>query len=462
VSDVAGRVLVFAYFFPPVGGVGVERTLKHVTYLPEFGWSPAVVSVANSGYRLVDPASVSRIPAGVPVLRAPSLEPAHLRRTARWVASTVGWAPQSAAAPPAAPGDRAGTSAAAAAAARPSARSRANAAWARAIPLIFFPDDQLLWGPSAATAGMVAVRRHRPDVLYSSSPPISAHLAAGAVHAMTGIPWVADFRDPWIGNAFARPLPGLHRRLQARIERWIVRSASRVVFATAGLRARYASRYPAEADRFVVIPNGYDRAELRSASARPRTPGPGVFTIVYAGSVYGDRELAIFLDGVERLLEARPELRDRLRVEFFGWLSESNRELAARRLPALDPVVRHLGMLSREDALARVATADAGLLLLAEGPDRDLFVGAKAYEYIGLDRQVLAIAPPGELRERLAELGWGVGADPTPEGVARGIERLLDLPAPAHGADPQGRYERRALARRLAELLDEVSTRPDR
>ena len=75
-SEPFRRVLVVAYFFPPVGGVGVERTLEHVTYLPAFGWSPSVVSVANPGYRLVDPASVSRVPPGVAVHRAVSLEPA--------------------------------------------------------------------------------------------------------------------------------------------------------------------------------------------------------------------------------------------------------------------------------------------------------------------------------------------------------------------------------------------------
>ena len=142
--------------------------------------------------------------------------------------------------------------------------------------------------------------------------------------------------------------------------------------------------------------------------------------------------------------------------------AKANRELAARRLPALDPVVRHLGQLPRADALARVASADAGLLLLADGPDRDLFVGAKVYDYVGLNRQVLAVVPPGELRDLLEDLDWGVSADPSPGGVADGIERLLALPIPAHRADPDGRYERRALAGRLADILEEVSMRRDR
>ena len=74
------RLLVISYFFPPVGGIGVERVLKHVSYLPDFGWEPVVVAPANSGYRLVDPDSLSRIPPGTEVHRTRTLEPSHIRR----------------------------------------------------------------------------------------------------------------------------------------------------------------------------------------------------------------------------------------------------------------------------------------------------------------------------------------------------------------------------------------------
>jgi glycosyltransferase involved in cell wall biosynthesis len=331
----------------------------------------------------------------------------------------------------------------------------ANAAWAAAIPLAFFPDEQLLWLPAAVRAGRRTHRSRPVDAIYSSSPPISGHLAAGLLAGRLARPWVADFRDPWIGNAFAKRLPAPQRVLQRRLERWIVERADRVILSTGRIRDAYAQRYPDRADRLVHIPNGYDRSELDGEPSRPEDDDD-VFRLIYAGSVYGERELDLFLDGVEIALRRRPELRERLRVEFVGWFSEANLATAARRLPPLDPVVRHLGHRPRPEAIALERRADAGLVLIAGGEHRDAVATGKLYEYIGLDLPVLAVAPPGEVREILSGLGWGVTADPTPDGVAAGIEAIVDAPRPDRPADPEGRYERRTLTARLVDLLAEI------
>jgi glycosyltransferase involved in cell wall biosynthesis len=459
------RLLLTTYYFPPVAGVGVERTLKHVTYLPEQGWQPVVIGPGNPGYRLVDPASVARIPPGTELHQAFAVEPAHIRQLGRWLGNAArGIWPisndlttddgrmeaESAT-------DQGGSGGS-------HLRDALNDAWAWLIPRTFFPDEQLLWVPAAVA---VALRVHQlspVDAIYSSSPPVSSHLAAAVVASLTGLPWVADFRDPWVGNAFNRALTPVHENLRNSLERLIVRSAARTVFATAALRDAYARRYPALGGRFVTITNGYDADELADlARELPAGGGDGSrpFQLVYAGSVYGDRELEVFLDGVERLLAARPQLRDELRIEFIGWWSTANERLAASRLPRLAPVVRHSAQVSRSAALARVAAADAGLLLLAGGPDRDLFVGAKLFDYLGLDRPVLAVAPPGEIRQILSGLDWGVAVDPTPADVARGLEAIIAAGPPSHPADPERRFERRRLTAQLASLLDEVaSARP--
>lgn len=331
--------------------------------------------------------------------------------------------------------------------------------WRRLVPLVFFPDDHILWLPGAVRAGHEANRRAPVDVVLSSSPPITAHLAAGRIAASARVPWVADFRDPWIGNAFAADLPAPYRAMQRRMERRIVERAARVVLATGRMVEQYAQRYPDLADRLVHLPNGYDLAELEATAAAPAPPRePGTFRLLYAGSLYGERELSLFLDGAELLLARRPELRDVLRIELLGWLSATNEEIARRRLPSLDPVVRHVGFVPRGEAIARQRAADAGMALLSDVGDRSLFATTKLYEYLGLNLQVLAIVPEGEVRAILRELGWGVVADPTPAGVADGLERLLaSTPAAEREADPERRYERRALTARLATILDEVS-----
>jgi glycosyltransferase involved in cell wall biosynthesis len=445
---VTRRVLVVSYYFPPAGGVGVQRTLKFVEHLPLAGWEPSVVAPRRAAYRVLDPDAVGRLDPRLEVTRVLCIEPAGLRALARAGLSTLRGRPG---------GPNAARSAAGPARAGTAMPGWLNAAWAAWVDAVFVPDEQMLWVPAAATAAAAVHRRGPVDVVYSSGPPASTHLAAGLAAASAGVPWVPDFRDPWVGNAFARPRSPARVRLEAWMERWVVERAARIVFATPGLRARYAERYPARASRFAVIPNGYDRGELRGGppnSADARTERP--FRLVYAGSVYGERELGIFLDGLAIAVRRDPTLARRLRVEFIGWMSVPNQRRADAAAGRMPETIRVLGFRPRVEAVAAVRSADAALLLLADGPDRNLFVGGKLFEAIGLDRQVLAMAPEGDTRSILAELDWGVVVDPTPSAVADGLARLVASPLPRRPADPEGRYERRALAARLGEVLDQV------
>ncbi len=456
------RVLMLTYFFPPVAGVGVERSLKHATYLPLAGWMPVVVAPANSAYRLVDSTTLDRLPRGIEVHRSLTLEPGHLRHAMAALRRAVASGAPPAADPhapvaadheltrPTRPGPSDG---------EPGSplRTLLNRAWAAAIPLLYFPDEQLLWTLGAMIAAIVTHRRDPVDAIYSSSPPISGHLAAAALRPILGVPWIADFRDPWIGNAYQRPLAAPYRLLQASLERSIIAAADRSVFASAGVRDEYAERYPAFAHRLVTIPNGYDLREIDALPAADAPTEDGTpFRLVFTGSMQYLPELELLVDGLELLLARRPDLRERLRVDFVGWFSPETQVVADRRFPALEPVVRRFGFVPKQEALAHLRSADAAFIVLAAAPGRAHVPPAKLFEYIGLDRPVLAIAPPGEARRILDELGWGLAADPTPEGVAGGIERLLSA-APSGGtADPERRYERSTLSRRLAALLDEV------
>jgi glycosyltransferase involved in cell wall biosynthesis len=495
-----GRVLFVAYNFPPIGGVGIQRTLKHATYLPRFGWQPVVLTARDPGWGVRDAEAEMALPPELVVERAFSPEPVKLRRLlgralrplrGRRKAAGAGGAAGVGAGGAAGVGAGVGAGGAAGGAAGvdpdeavggPVAADRASgslvrppgpltrralAVWGTAARWTFYPDEQVGWVPFAVRRGLALHREAPFDAVYSSSPPISSHLAAALIARRAGVPWVADFRDPWIGNAFAAPPPPHHRYFQKRIERRIARIADVVVMATDGLAKAFTTRYPEAATRCVAIPNGYDRADLppgATASARPkRSAGRsgGRFRLVYGGSLYGADELRVFLDGLELLLARRPELRRRLAVEFVGQVNVENRLLAAAYATPerLGSVVTYTGFLPHKEALRRMLEADALLQLIAAGPGKSHVQGGKLMEYVGLDRPILAVVPEGDARAMLAELGWGIVADPTPEGVAGGMERLLAEPAPARRADPEGRYDRINLAARLAGVLDGAVTR---
>ena len=442
------RLLVIAYYFPPLGGVGVQRTLKYVRYLPQSGWQPIVVTAAKPAYTVRDATLVDELPADLQVERTASFEPSRLPNA---VASWLSRGRSSSA------GSKDATVGPAGASLSARLLSRGMGAWNRIWGVLLFPDAAVGWVDPASKRGLAVHKAAPVDAVYSSSGPISCHLVAGRIAARTGLPWIADFRDPWIGNSFATPPRGLHAVQQRRMERRIVEGADALVFPTEGVKEAYAERYPWAAAKMRVIPNGYDRTDFPPPGSVAEA-GERRFRLVYTGSLYGEHELEIFLRGLEVLVERRPETKDRLEVEFVGWLSARNRAIAASYLHSdrLGSMLRFSGFVPHAEATRKGVSSDALLQLIADEPRKGDVQGGKLMEYLGYDRQILAVVPEGRAREVLRELNWGIVADPTPEGVASGVGRLLGEPLPAGRADPEGRYDRVNLAARLAGCLDEV------
>ena len=453
-SEMRGRALIVTYFYPPVGGVGVQRTLKFVTYLPRFGWQPVVLAPRDPAYPLRDPTLPDSPGGEVEVHRTLSLEPTRLTRAVSRAMGLGG---------PRAPGSSQATGEAldeAAAKRSPRARLRpllrlGASTWSSFWHALLFPEEAIAWLPSALPVAILLARRRSVDVIYSSSPPAATHLIAGLTAILTRRPWVADFRDPWVGNPFAKPPAAPRRGLEARTERWIVAHAAAVVVAVESLRDEFRERYPEFAERFVFIPNGYDRAELADLPTVP-VADAGTFRIVFAGSLYREDELDIFLSGVERLVSRRPDIRQRLAVEFVGRVNDANAAVAASHAPAIGDIVRYRGFVPRREALAWMASAQALLQLMPAGAGSGVFVGGKLLEYLAFDRPILAVMPDGEGRRLVDSLPGGRTSTLDPDRVADALEALIDDPSPGGSPDPTGRYDRINLTAELAGVLDAV------
>jgi glycosyltransferase involved in cell wall biosynthesis len=454
-GDALRSVLMVLYHFPPNGGVSMSRNVSHIRYLRGYGWNPVVLAPRAAG-EITDPGALALVPASVRVVRALCPEPgqlapmvALLRGVSSRVGRTCGRLPVG----------RSGPGAGAPAAPDPTPDAERMASRSSRISrlrrLVFFPDNQIAWLPFAVAAA-VRLRRVAPyDVVYSSSSPVTAHLIAGVIKRLTGVRWVAEFRDPWVGNPLAEPLPWLQRRIRARLERWIARSADRIVFLSPSTLRSYRRRYP-DAPEMVLITNGHDSSE-----ARPPVAG-GLsrrrYRIVWTGSLYRPAELMMFLEALHSLAVRRPTLADDLEVVFYGDVEASCRTVAEQLTAdgVLDAIVRFPGFVPRQAALVALAESDAALLMLGAGPGMGQFVPGKLFDYLGQSRQILAVLPPGDARDILRELDWGVIADPDPADIERAIERLLVTAPPARLADPDGTYDRARLAARLAETFREA------
>ncbi len=159
-----------------------------------------------------------------------------------------------------------------------------------------------------------------------------------------------------------------------------------------------------------------------------------------------------FLQGAAALVGRRPDVADRLHGRVLWDVSDACRLVASEYAEATGPVVRFEGFVP--DVLhSNRGGRGRGFVMLGAGQGMGQFV-PQVFDYLGHNRQVLAVLPPGEARGILEELDWGVIADPDPVDIERALERLLELPPPTRPADPDGRYDREALAARLAAALD--------
>ncbi len=403
------RVLVLAYFFPPLGGAGVQRTLKFVRYLEPLGWDATVVSTRSRLYPARDASLLQEVPATTRVIRTPALPAAH------WLSLVLY-----------------------------KLRLMRLFAWAT------WPDGGLGWAPFALVAGLRAARRERPNVLYSSSAPQGGHLAALVIRRLTGIPWVADFRDEWAADAHRADQPRALAKLAAKAERAITGRAGRVVVAADYFRL---AGLPQDDPRRVEIVNGADEADLPAATSGPPADR---FVLTYVGTIYGIRDPSPALRALAALA-ARGEIDgERLEVRLVGsmWLEGFEPPPGIR--------VTSTGYVDHRNAVAEMCEATA---LLFYVPRSSLAPSGKLFEYLASSRPVLCLAHEDNLAARLVrEWDAGAVADPHDEAaIERAIltlwQRWEEDRLPNQDEVRRRtleRYSRRANAAKLAEVLEEA------
>ncbi len=426
------RVLVVAYYFPPAGGPGVQRVLKTVKYLRRFGWEPTVLTVADGAFPQHDPSLEVDVPDDVVVVRTRALDPLGLygRITGRRGAGAV---------PVGSVGSGAGV-------------TDRVARWARAN--VFLPDARVGWVPFATRAALRMHAEHQFDAVLTSGPPHSVHLVGRRLARRAGLPWVADFRDPWTGINFYQDLPmsAPARRLDRRLESSVLREADRITTVSPTWAATLASKGDRRDDHVMVVHNGFDPDDFATPAPAP----DDVFTLAHVGSLYGSRNPATLWEALATL--ARAGKLDRFRLKLRGGVDEPVLE-SARGL-GLEDRVEGAGYVGHAAAVGAMRAATALLLVVEDfGLDRGMITG-KLYEYLGAGRPVVGIGPPdGDAAALLAETSAGaMFAHGDVASLAGHLEALLaraDRGAAA-GAAPAvaARYTREVQTGVLAGVLD--------
>lgn len=399
------------YYFPPSGGAGVQRPLKWVKYLPAAGVVPVVLTVREGAYPHLDRGMAADVPAGVEVVRTAAPDPfgAYARLTGRSrgdaVASRTG---------------RVGDS--------PALAERV-ARWVRAN--VFVPDARVGWVPFAIRAARRLHAANPVDAVLTTGPPHSAHLVGRALKRRLGLPWLADFRDPWTEihylDALGRNAWAQNR--DAALEASVLREANAVLTVSDPLRDSLRALAPGACVE--TIRNGFDPDDFAAPAPSARTDR---FDMAYVGTLY-DVPTAL-LDAVAAVRADEP----RLHLRVVGSVPDGFAEAVATRGLAgavtVEPPVPH------EAAIAVMRTARLLVLTIEAWSYARAVVPGKTYEYLASGRPVLGLGPPdGEAAAILRETGAGVLLAPDDTaGVESTLRRHVAAWAsgvPAQGAAPR-------------------------
>jgi len=327
-----------------------------------------------------------------------------------------------------------------------------------------FPDKQCFWfGPAVRSLSEIP-RDHYPDIVFATGNPWTSFLVGKRLAERFGVPFIADFRDPWTGH----PPYGLFRspiltQKARQLERAVCTAASRVVVNTEELRHKFCIDYPELEQKCIAITNGYDSDALVSTSTsaghdeNQMSPEDKSYIVVsHFGTVYGSRNPLPLFQAITELLEANLIQPHQLRVRFVGlW------EVADDRCEALVHALEKRGVARREPPLPREKyleqMAQSNLLLVLQA-DFPLQIPAKLYEYVASGRPILVIGKEGATANLVNRhrLGRCCPNDVSP------IKELLGSLIQGHTrikSSPQTeitQFHYRVLTGKLASVLDQV------
>ena len=406
---------MICYYYPPLITSGVSRSLHFSKLLPQFNWTPLVLTVKNSKDPWVEKGS------------SPELNHEVARTVEFNLAGICDFF---------------------------------HGVWSRFLKLlgieattnyfrefICLPDSQIAW--LTTIPGLFLNSRYQ--LIYVTCSPFSSAVSGVFIKLLTNKPLVVDFRDPWTLNPHSQP-SAIRKFINEHLERFVIKQADALILNTEGAKRDYCKKYPAHTQKIHCIPNGYD--ELTPVSVEDYQHSLASFTIAHVGTFYGNRSPRLLLEAVSSLPTPCPK---------FLQVGQNHPDLDSFR-NSLE--IKVTGMVSREEAINQMSTAS--LLYLKQGFEIGVSnytaVAAKTYEYLATGLPILLDAPPGDNAEIIKQ--YGINSHVVTTGNVNDLrEALLSALNNQRNITPKvhpeftEKYSRTSLAKSLCNLFDSLMTR---
>lgn len=427
------KVLVITYYWPPSGGSGVQRWLKFVKYLPEFGWQPIVFAPENADYPVTDDSLLHEVPKGLKVIKHKIWEPYLLYRKLTGNKQKVN-----------------NPSFLREHSSKDSIKEKI-AVWIRGN--LFIPDARCFWVDPSVHFLEQFLKREKVDAIVTTAPPHSVHLIGLGLSKKLNIPWIADFRDPWTNIDFVEDLQLTKwaRKKHSRLERKVLEKANTIISVGYTLSDELRSL---GARNVETITNGFDEADFEQRFHETDE----YFSITHMGSLTANRNCPAFWRALSELCIDNKDFAKSLRIRLVGKID--NRILQNIEHSGLLPYLENVDYIEHQHVPDYLTRSQLLFLPINKGPNSKGILTGKLFEYLASGRPILAIGPTdGDVSVVLKECMGGTIIDfDDVEGMKRELSRYFNLFEKKRLESNQNsnirKFSRRCLTERLAEVLN--------
>ena len=434
------RVLIISYYWPPTGGSGVQRWVKFAKYLPSEGWQPVIYTPENPEQLAVDESLAAEVPEDAEIVKTRIIEPYELyKRVLR----------------------RSGHSKEAVEVNPVNAQNKSllqkAAMWIRGN--LFRPDPRCLWiGPSVRFLKKY-LAEHPVDLIVSTGPPQSMHMIGLRLSRETGLPWIADFRDPWTKIFYFKHLSmtSATEKWHRKMEKKVLDEASAVVAVSPLVQQEFQKMTDTPVE---LITNGFDECDFSSEQCTEAYGGASEeFIITHTGLFAADGNPTALWDVLAEKCRTDEIFKKLLRIKLIG--KTDDQILKALTDRGLEDSMINMGYQPHSGAVEQQRQASLLILPLRKEPEYKAVLPGKLFEYLASQRPILGIGQPdGAMAMIVNETRTGTVIDwEDRKGLTQYIEqcweRHLEGRLSTEGAD-LSRFTRRSLTRRMAGLFDRV------
>lgn len=382
------NVLFIAYHFPPIGGSGVQRSLKYVKYLPSNGYNPLVVTVKDGHNFAYDYGMLKEIPKDIKVYRSNSGEMLWLRNkieNANKILKKI----------------KGNSNSIKVDNINDNTSNEEKGLKEKIFEYLeynyYIPDTKIRWYKHAIKDIKKRVlKENNIDIIYSTSAPYTDHLIALNIKKYTNKPWVADFRDPWIGNgAISDRYSEKRINKEKEMEAEVIKMADVVINVTEPITEMYKKRYPMYKDKFITITNGFDGGEKEHIEVRKNN----TFKITYAGLLDSTRNPQSLITALENLYVKKPEIFEAINVDFTGHIAEDLKDIIVKS--SISKYININSYVEHKEILNCMASSNINLIILPDTEEsKGVFTG-KIFDYVLTERPILGIMPSDGVAAKL-------------------------------------------------------------